>query len=216
MIQFNLLPDVKKEYVKAKRTKRLITTISVLSSVIALVVVGIMFSVVNIAQKNHIDSLTDDINAATTEIQSTQNLNTILTVQNQLSLLPDLHLAKPETSRIFDYVTFVAPETVKVTTLNLNVPNTSMSIAGSADSIATLNKFVSNIRTVSYAVQGSEPATEGNETPAFSSIITSLGADNENATFEINLIFDPVIFDNTNEVVMTLSGQSFSTATGIN
>lgn len=108
MIQFNLLPDVKMKYVKAKRTKKLIISTSLLVSVASVFIVAVLFGVVQIGQKKHISDLTADIKTETKKIQSVENLDELLTVQNQLTLLTELHQKKPQTSRLFDYITFLA------------------------------------------------------------------------------------------------------------
>lgn len=199
MIQFNLLPDVKKEYVKAKRLKRLIMSASVLVSAGIVGITVLMFTFVHVAQKRHISSLTSDIENTTTEIKSTDNLNDILTVQNQLSLLPGLHESKPETSRVFDYIAFVSPGTVRLSSLNLNLEDSTVSLSGSADTIATVNKFVDNIKAATYASAGSD-----DEQAVYNNVATDLSGGNEGATFSINMGFDEKIFDNTQEILMRI------------
>lgn len=197
MIQFNLLPDVKKEYVKAKRTKRLIISMSTLFSAGAVGVTVLMFTFVHVAQKQHVKSLTNHIEELTTGIQSTEDIDTILTVQNQLSFLAGLHESKSEASRIFQYMQHVSPSTVRFTTLDVDTLTTTMQIAGSADSIATVNKLVDNIKAAKYAVVGLD-----NESLAYSEVKTQVTGDNEGSQFMIYFSYDPVIFDNTQEVVM--------------
>ena len=51
MIQFNLLPDVKQEYLKAKRTKQLVVLVSIIASATALTVLLLLFISVNVVQK---------------------------------------------------------------------------------------------------------------------------------------------------------------------
>jgi len=207
MIQFNLLPDVKKEYVKTKRTKRMITTVSLFSSIAAIVIVAIMFSIVNIAQKKHINDIKKDIESITSEIQSTENLDQILTVQNQLSLLGGLHESKPEASRVFNYVKFVTPETAKVSSMDLDLLSYSMILSGSADSIATINKFVDNLKAVRYVTTDYPDELK----QPYTQVTTSLSGDNETASFRVTLAFDPVIFSNTQEIVMRIGSQQVST-----
>ncbi len=207
MLQFNLLPDVKKDYVKAKRTKRLIVSISFLVSAGSIGVVLLLFSVVQVAQKQHISDLTEDIKAAEVKIQSVEDINNILTVQNQLSLLPELHEGKPESSRLFGYVTFLSPEKAKVALLNFDAVSETLTLQGSADSIATVNKFVDNIKAVRFMVEGSEAEMQA----PFSQVGTELTGDNELASFKIEMKFDPTIFENTKEIVMQLQDQTIST-----
>lgn len=207
MLQFNLLPDVKKEYVKARRTKRLIMSVSFMVSAISLGVVMLLFSVVQIAQKQHISDLSEDIKASESRIQGVENINKILTVQNQLSLLPKLHEAKPKTSRLFTYVKFLSPEKAKVSTLNFDAPTQSIVLQGTADSLATVNKFVDNIKSVKYTVVGSEDAAAS----PFKGVATELSGDNEKASFKIEMVYEPTIFDNTKDITMKLQDQTVTT-----
>lgn len=207
MLQFNLLPDVKKEYVKARRTKRLIMSVSFMVSAISLGVVMLLFSVVQIAQKQHISDLSEDIKAAESRIQGVDNINKILTVQNQLSLLPQLHEAKPKTSRLFAFVKFLSPEKAKVSTLDFDAPTQAIVLQGTADSLATVNKFVDNIKSVKYTVVGSE---DPGASP-FKGVATELSGNNEKASFKIQMVYEPTIFDNTKDITMKLQDQSITT-----
>ncbi len=203
MIQFNLLPDVKKEYVKAKRTKRLIFSAATLASAAAVGATVLMFTFVHVAQKKHINDLTNDITSVTNDITSTEDLNNILTVQNQLSLLPSLHEAKPETSRLFDYLAFVSPQSVQFSTVDLDSEQSTVSVSGNADSIATINKLADNLKTVRYALVGAEE-----EALPYSNVISELSANNDEASFTIDMTYDPTIFSNTQEVIMRLGSES--------
>jgi len=202
MIQFNLLPDVKKEYVKAKRTKRLIISGSIVVSAAVVVVTTMMFTYVHIAQKKNISDLSKDIERVNVEIKSTEDLDNILTVQNQLSILPGLHASKPETSRLFDYLTFASPGSVRVSTVDLDTESSTLEIAGFADSIATINKFVDNIKATEHVVVGRQDSTK-----TYSNVVTELTGANDGATFTLNMSYDPAIFDNTLDVVLRLGAQ---------
>lgn len=196
MIQFNLLPDVKKEYVKAKRTKRLIMSAATLASAGAIGVTVLMFTFVHVAQKKHISDLTKDIESRATEIKSTPDLEKILTVQNQLSLLPGLHQGKPETSRLFNYLSFVSPSAVRFANVDLDNELMTIQILGSADSIATVNKLVNNFKVATFTTGEIQ-----DEAPLFSEVSTTLSGDDTGAEFTINMKFDPVIFNNAQTII---------------
>ncbi len=206
MIQFNLLPDVKKQYVKAKRTKRLIMTVSFMASAGMVAVLIALFSYAQFAQKKHISDLGEDIKSVATEIQTTPGLNTVLSVQNQLVHLPGLHQQKPHTSRLFDYVKFVSPKEVSISQLTLDGTTNQITMSGQADSIATINKFVDNIKSVRYS--------EGNPddgvalVPPFNQVATELSAENDQASFEIVMTYDPLIFSNPLAITMSLANES--------
>ena len=207
MIQFNLLPDVKKEYVKAKRTKRLIYSASLVVSAAAVGVTIVMFTFVHGLQKKQIDDKTNEIANAAAEIQATPNLNRILTLQNQLSLLPTLHESKPQSSRLFDYITFMTPKEVAVSSLDVDYEDSMITIKGTADKLVTVNKFVENIKAVRYASVG---ASEDEEKFPYSEVQTELTGDNDGANYEINFEFDPTIFDNTQQLVLRLGTETTS------
>lgn len=100
MIQLNLLPDVKLELVKAQRLQRLLTVISLIASLAAIVVVVVLFSASQY-QKKHITDLNNSIAKKTNQLNSDKQINKILTVQNQLKSLDQLHASKPAASRLF-------------------------------------------------------------------------------------------------------------------
>jgi Tfp pilus assembly protein PilN len=196
MIQFNLLPDVKKEYIKAKKTKRVIISVSIASTLVSVVIVAVLFSFVQIGQKKYIDDLTKDISRQASEISSIEDINRMLTVQSQLRSLPILHEQKPETSRIFNYLSQVIPTSASLSSVTVDVPTATLSIAGDADSVATVNKLVDIMRFASYSTD--EAKLE--RLKIFTVTTTSLSGTNDGATFQLTATFDPLIFNNTKEV----------------
>jgi len=198
MIQFNLLPDIKKEYIKVRRTRRLIMTTSVVSSVVSIVIVGILFALVQGSQKNHIDNLSTDIQDEFNSLKAVEDLNKILTVQNQLGSLQELHENKPETSRLFEYLTQLTPTEVTVSTLNLSMINSTINMSGRADSLASINQFVDTLKFSTYTIEGQD----GEPVKPFSAVITRLNRDNISATYTLDFVFDPVLFNNTLNVAL--------------
>lgn len=201
MVQFNLLPDIKKEYIKAKRTKRLIISVASLVTVASLVVTGLLFSFVQFGQKSNISDLTDDINAERAAIESIENLDEILTIQNQLRTLPELHQQKPETSRIFEYLVRVTPEQVKIQEVTLDFASSTLEIAGAADTIADINQYVD---TLKFATYKTEDIDDGKP---FTDVVSDLSRSNDTASYNITMVFDPILFDNTVDVTIVVPEQ---------
>lgn len=211
MIQFNLLPDVKKQYIKAKRTKRLIMSISTLSAVGAIVVVSILLSV-QFAQQKNISDLTKDIESGVSELESIENLNEILTIQRQLESLPGLHESKSESSRIFDYLVQLTPSDVKISSVQVDLEEGIIVIEGNAPSLASVNRYTDTLRFAKYtAIPNQDSANgetiEGSETSAdqilaFSNVSTELSRNEERSSYEIRAEFDPILFDNTQTVAI--------------
>lgn len=194
MIQFNLLPDVKKEYIKSKRQKRLIMSVSTIMIVASLSIVFLLFSFVQIAQKKNISDLTEDINKEIATLQSINDLDKILTIQSQLEALPELHKTKPETSRLFTYLNQVTPVEVKIGEVNLDIVNSTMELSGTGDSLAAVNKFVDTLKFVEYKYTVDDVEVKAKP---FTQVLTESSRNETRATYTINLVYDPKIFDNT-------------------
>ena len=95
MIQFNLLPDVKLEFIKTRKAKRIVTSISTIAAAAAVFILLIAVFFVYGVQKKSIRDLNSDITKYTAQINQTPNLNKVLTIQNQLNSLPPLKAKNP-------------------------------------------------------------------------------------------------------------------------
>jgi len=215
MIQFNLLPDVKKEYIRTKRIKHLILTVSGIVSVSVVVVLIMLFSFVQFAQKSNINDLTKDINSEIVKVTSIEGLNEILTIQNQLEELPAVNQGRPEISRIFDYLKIVTPQGVFISSVDLNVANSTIEITGSAETLALINTYADTLKFATYKTV--DVGDEDNETlvdngdRTFSNVITDLSRNSDGASYTIALQYDPVIFDNTKIVTMVVPKDTVTT-----
>lgn len=206
MIQFNLLPDVKLKYVKARRTKRLVILAAAGISVSVLAVMVLLFLVVNVFQKKHLNDLNKDIASYSNELKGVKDIDKVLTIQNQLNNLsmnngaPGLHDKKPVVSRLFPYLSQMLPDKLSLATLDVNFEAQTISFNGGADSLSTINKFVDTLKFTTYK---SGTDKEASETKAFSNIVlTSFGRDDLAATYQIDLKFDPLIFDSSKTINM--------------
>jgi len=198
MIQFNLLPDVKLEYIKAKRTKRTAILSSVALCGISFTVLVLLFLSVNILQKKHLSDLNKDINTYSSQLSNTQDLNKILTIQNQLASLPALHDQKAVASRLFGFLTQITPAQATISKFDIDFTANTMTISGSADSLSTVNKYADTLKFTNYKT------ADGKQNSAFSNVVlTTFSHDNNTSTYELNLKFDPVIFDNAQDVTLT-------------
>ncbi|CAN5385912.1 hypothetical protein BH09PAT4_BH09PAT4_08220 [soil metagenome] len=150
MIQFNLLPDVKLEYIKAQRTKHFVMTVSVLSSVASLVLLITLVLTVNVWQSKTIKDLSGDIKTTSSELKSTKDLNKILTVQSQLGSLDTLHGQKPAGQRLFGYLSQVTPLKATISDVTADFTANTLSITGKAPSLDVVNTFTDALKFTSY------------------------------------------------------------------
>jgi Tfp pilus assembly protein PilN len=198
MIQFNLLPDVKMEYIKAQRTKRMVIGISFLVTAAALTLLVLLCMTVFVFQKQHMNHLTTDIAKYGKDLKSTKDLNKILTVQGQLGALPALHENKPEVNRLIPFIKQLTPAAASISSLDVDFTADTMTITGSADSLQTVNQFVDTLKFTTY--------DQGSDSPkAFNSVVLStFGRADKGASYTITLGFAHDIFDNTKSVELTV------------
>jgi Tfp pilus assembly protein PilN len=199
MIQFNLLPDIKLEYLKAERTRRLVISISSLITIAAILLVASLFSYTEI-QKSQINKLSSDIRHQGSVLSSQANINSILTIQNQIQTLTTLHEQEPDVSNLATYLNQTIPITTSLNSLSVDFNADTMIMSGNADSLVTVNQLVDSLKFATYSVKGvSGPKL------AFSNVVLAdFGLNNGTADFTINLNFDPMLFNNTETITLNV------------
>lgn len=201
MIQFNLLPDIKQQYMKAQRQKHMVVFISTLSMIIAVAIFVVLLLVTQLWQKKSISDLNGDIKQYSNELSSTDDFSKILTVQNQLNSLPALHDKKAVASRLSGYMTQLTPAKANVSKLDVDFDQNMISISGSADSLATVNTYVDTLKFTTFTAAGDDTKKDN----AFSSVVLAAFGKNSGATtYTITANFDPIIFSGEQEVTLTV------------
>jgi hypothetical protein len=208
MVQFNLLPDVKLEYIKAQRSRRLVLSVAVLVSAVSLGLMILLFSVGRLQQK-HLDDLSKDITSQSAKLKAQPNIDKILTVQNQLDSLGGLHADKPAASRLFGYLNDVTPAQISITSYSTDFTTQTATITGTADALSTVNKYVDTLKFTTYKVPNDDT-----ETKAFSNVVlggfalvTGAKDTTQPATYTITLVYDKVIFDIAQNVSLSVPNQ---------
>jgi len=217
MIQLNLLPDVKQQYINAQRQRRLITSISLLVMAVAVALLVILFAY-NLAQKKHLTDLSRDISNKSVTLEKQPNINTVLTVQNQLESLTTLHAAKPAASNLFStYLTQITPASVNISSFHIDFTTVSGTITGTADTLSSVNQYVDTLKKTTYIT-----GDNGTAEPAFSDVVlTSFGLNSSSqqlgqaASYTISFAYDRTIFDITQSKI-TLSVPQITTRADVN
>ncbi|HEX4774347.1 MAG TPA: PilN domain-containing protein [Candidatus Saccharimonadales bacterium] len=210
MIQLNLLPDVKLEYIKAQHQRRMILTMSVLVSVVAIAILVLML-LVDVAQKKHLSDLTHNITSESSKLEGEPQIGKILTVQNQLESLTNLHAGKPAAYNLFNYLNEVTPANVAITSFNTDFTQDTATITGTTDSLASVNTYVDTLKFTTYTTDSSTTSTN-----AFSNIVlSSFGLNSasstaqapQSASYTITLAYDKTIFDITKTVKLSVPSE---------
>jgi hypothetical protein len=201
MIQLNLLPDVKLEYIKANKTRSLAISISAIVTIISIVILLFMLSIDGL-QKKHLDDLTSDITKDSSTLQNEPQINKILTVQNQLESLTALHASKPAAAQLFTYINQVTPTTVTISGLSIDFTQQTITAAGASDSLSSINTFIDTLKYTNYTIAG-----QNGSSPAFSNVVLSSFGINgqakdpsQAASYTITLSYDPTIFNITKNI----------------
>jgi hypothetical protein len=173
---------------------------SVIAIFVSLTVFVLLVTIVFGLQKKNLSDLNTDIKAASAELKDTKDLNKILTVQNQLKVLPGLHDQKVVATRLFSYLSQTTPAAASIAKLNIDYELSTMSIAGSTDALTTVNTYADILKFTKYTTKNDD--TEKN---AFSNVVlSSFSRDSESTTYTIALKFDPAIFAGSQEVELTV------------
>lgn len=198
MIQFNLLPDIKLEYIRARRAKRLVMLVSFVVAGASVSVCLLLLFTVSVLQKQHLSNLSKDIDRDSKTLQEIKDLDKILTIQNQLSKLTELHDGKLYTSRLKEYITQVTPQNVSFAEIEVKLTENTMRFKGSADTLRTVNQFVDTLKFTKYkklVIDENDEVNYGEEKAAFSEVVLfDFGRDDKGASYEITLKYDPEIF----------------------
>lgn len=202
MIGLNLLPDVKKEYLKAQRTRNFVIGISIISMFVVGGITVFLGLFVYIGQNTLIGHVNDLIDDNQSKLESKEEIGKYLTVQNQLNQLAVLHSAdyKSIDSRLFDFLIQLnpaAPNNVAISTAKLAQKETTLSLAGSTADFNSLNVFKSTLEnaTITYTLDGE--VHEG--IPLFTTVTVktaalSQGGSTEGVSFEFSLVYSKEAF----------------------
>lgn len=213
MIQLNLLPDVKLEYIKTRRTKRLVMLAAVIVTGVSVSIMVLLFIATSVLQRQHINNLSTDIEEKSQTLEDQEDLNRILTVQNQLNVLDELHGSKPAASRLGTFLRQVVPTSVNISKQDIDFEANTMEFEGSASSLGAVNQFIDTLKFTTYTIDDDQSSE------AFSNVILanfqrgeSQSGEEDPVTYQITLSFEPAIFDNAEDISLdvpdTVSTQS--------
>ena len=254
MIFINLLPNIKLDFVRAQRIRRLLVLLSVVIVLCCFVISSFLFFVVEIQQPATItkregvcsssqpastdtaeaDAGTEEVategDAEATaqgraectnedldpesnlgilkEIKSNEEGNTILTIQNQLQTLPDLHRLKTRPDRLFGdpddsddiaYLSLLIPKergTIKTAEFDFETHN--FMITGSSTDVSRALSVHANIRFMGYEECHQDKSNRNTRVYPFrinDEPIGDVGTAEDDITFTIEGVFSEQLFD---------------------
>lgn len=152
MIEINLLPNVKRELLKTRAMRNRVISISFLVGGVSIAAVVVLALVLGsqIAGEAVQNGVIKDRND---KLMAVEDLNKVVTIQNQLTKINEQHSRKKINSRIFDVVTAVnpvAPNNVSFSDIKVNPGSKTITLEGSAvngySALETLKKTILNTK----------------------------------------------------------------------
>lgn len=110
MIELNLLPDVKKELLRAQVQRNIIISISILVSIAAAIAIGVLAGFAYVAQGLMMNIANKTIDEEFAKLSQVEDLDKMLTVKNQLAAVSELNNNKLVMSRVYDILNAVVPD----------------------------------------------------------------------------------------------------------
>jgi len=205
MIQINLVPDVKQEMLHAQRMRNVAISLSIVVGVIAVGVVGVLGVVLG-AQAAVQKFEAGQIESGYKKLSSNKDLNSALTIQNQLATISSQNGGRTMDSRLLDVIAAInppAPNDVKISKVTLDPSQNTITLEGSAaggyPATDVFRKTILNT-TVSGKAQGDNTTQSQPLTSSVTLQDTSYGEDATGAKvvrFTISFTYPDGMLDNT-------------------
>lgn len=162
MIEINLLPDIKREFLQAQKVRNRVMATSMIAGVLSLGIVGLIIVWIGLQAGREL-LINNAINSESKKLSSVEAINEAVTIQNQLGKVNELHDKKALTSRIFNMITVInppAPNNIGIVNMVVNTEDNSIKMEAQATGgYAALETFRKTITatTISYvAADGSD------------------------------------------------------------
>lgn len=134
MIQINLIPDVKREFIHTQQLRKTVITLSIIVGIIAagiVVALGLFLG----GQELLVNKVKGDIKKNFASLQNVENAEHIITLQNQLSELPNVYSKHSIQSRLFDLLVKINPsgdDGVTYSSIKVDPSTSTVTIEGTA------------------------------------------------------------------------------------
>lgn len=199
MIQINLIPDVKRELLEAKRQRAMVVSGAILASIAVTGIVVLMAIWTFGAQALLLSNGEKKVTELENELLAVEDIDESLTVQNQLRLISETHNNKTISSNLFASFTQLQVKDITISELGLSVEDGTISLtAESSGGFNAVERFIKTLRAtqVEYSNQGEAMSvplagevTEGDR---------SFGEDENNRKvirFAVTFAYEPILLE---------------------
>lgn len=169
MIEINLIPDVKRELLRAQRMRAAVISASIFISIIAGGVVVVLLLYIFGVQNVRGAILDGQIDAGSKKLAEVEDLSKMVTIQNQLAQISVLNGLKNMDSRLFDVLAGVIPpdpNSVQISQVTVDATTKTVRIEGQTRGYDSMEVFKKTLDSavIQYSEKTTDPnATEPNE-----------------------------------------------------
>lgn len=173
--EINLVPEIKNEMIKALKLRNLIFFICIVVAASAIGVIIIFGSIVG-GQSIALNSKANTLTLMSKTINGYEDLDDFLTIQDQVGSLSKISNNKMLVSRVFNFVTILAPtngDTIEISEMSLNLASSSLVLEAQADAVTApyidynvLDAFKKSMKYLTYDY-GMYVDRDGNEIPSY-------------------------------------------------
>ncbi len=205
MIELNLLPDIKQEFVHAKRQKRVVIVAMILTSAASIGLVALLAFYAYIAQPVRQNIADSNISKLDKDLNKKKDLVRNLTIQNQLKSINELHETKGVYGRLFGYLKSLnpeAPNNVSISKATVDTIEGTILIEASAKdypAVVVFKDTLENAKIEYIDPQGDSKKKQ--TTRLFPEVTVSDPGITQNNTgqqvtaFKVTLLYEPLAFD---------------------
>lgn len=144
MIELNLLPDLKKEFIRAQRTRNTVVSGAIMVSLAAGGAVLLFATVVYGGQAQWISNLNNEITNHHRELENKDEINKYLAIQSQLESLSTTSANRAEYGLLLRYLPQLNPAPPFNITLfdaDLMTETSTLTLSGAANNFESVNNF---------------------------------------------------------------------------
>jgi Tfp pilus assembly protein PilN len=202
MIEINLVPDVKQEFLKAKRVRTVVISTAVLVGLASIAIVALLAVYAFLGQTVRSSLADSEIKDKSAQLAKVEDLGKTLTIQHQLEELSEIHNGTNVMSRFFEMLAAInpsAPNQVTFSMARVDAETNSVRLEGQAvngfNAADTLKKTILST-TLSYRDETNEMKT----LPLAQSVALSELSYGEDSTgrkvlrFTLTFDYDPAFF----------------------
>lgn len=148
MIEINLIPDVKRELIRARMFRSTVVSVAIIVTVVAAGIVAALSAYVFGVQTVRSVVADEAIKKGAAQLAEVEDLSKVLTIQNQLTKMSALNDQKAINSRVFDLLLAIippAPNEVKISSLAVDAETKTITFEGQTPTFPSLESFKKTI-----------------------------------------------------------------------